>query len=102
MTMPDRRPADRRWPTGILAGRLQRGAYLHASELFPSVDIAPAPRPVELEHAEQPEIAQFPVQPGSTREDYVRSAPVSGIVVVRGGQIVFELSAHAPRAIATC
>jgi hypothetical protein len=64
------------------------------------------PRPVELDHAGQPEIAQFPChqpsaishqpsaishQPSAiSQDDYVRSAPVSGIVGVRGGQIVFE------------
>ena len=90
MTMPDRRPADLTLANWDLGGPPSAWAYLHAGELFPSVEIAPAPRPVALDHAEQPEIAQFPVQPGTSLEEYVRTAPVSGIVVVRGGQIVFE------------
>ncbi len=90
MTIPDRRPTDLTLANWDLGGPPSAWAYLHAGELLPSVDIAPAPRPVELDHAEQPEIAQFPVQPGISLEEYVHSAPVSGIVVVSGGQIVFE------------
>ena len=36
------------------------------------------------------EIGRFPVEPGVSLEEYVATSPVSGVVVVRSGTIVFE------------
>lgn len=73
-----------------LGGEPSAWAYLHAGELLPSVQI-PATRPVaELELAEQAAIGRFAVQPGVTLDDYVARGPVSGIVVVLGGRIVYQ------------
>jgi CubicO group peptidase (beta-lactamase class C family) len=73
-----------------LGGEPSAWAYLHAGELFPSVEIPAAGPTAELEEAESAKIAQFPVQPGLSLEKYVASGPVSGIVVVWRGQIAFE------------
>jgi CubicO group peptidase (beta-lactamase class C family) len=73
-----------------LGGGPSAWAYLNAGELLPSVEIPVARRAAVLDHAEIAEIGQFPVQPGVTLDGYIASGPVSGVVVVRGGQIVFE------------
>jgi CubicO group peptidase (beta-lactamase class C family) len=73
-----------------LGGEPSAWAYLHADELFPSVEIPAAGPAAALEEAEAAEIAQFPVQPGMSLEEYVASGPVSGIVVVWRGRIAFE------------
>jgi CubicO group peptidase (beta-lactamase class C family) len=88
--VPDRRPPGLTLANWDLGGEPSAWAYLHAGELFASVELAPPPQPVELEHAERAEVARFLVQPGLSLESYVDSAPVSGIVVVRGRQIIFE------------
>ena len=73
-----------------LGGEPSAWAYLHGGELLPSEEI-PTGRPAgELGSAEMPEVARFPVEPGVSLEEYVATGPVSGIVVVRGGTIVFE------------
>jgi CubicO group peptidase (beta-lactamase class C family) len=83
-------------PSGItlanwdLGGEASAWAYLHAGELLPSVEI-PVTRPAaELSSGELASIAEFPVEPGVSLAQYVADGPVSGIVVVRGGTIVFE------------
>ncbi len=73
-----------------LGGEPSAWAYLHAGELLPSAEIPLARRPAELNSAEIPAIGQFPVEPGMSLDRYVADGPVSGIVVVRGGTIVFE------------
>ena len=73
-----------------LGGEPSAWAYLHAGELFPSAEIPPAGPAAALEEAEAAQIAQFPVQPGMSLEEYVASGPVSGIVVVWRGRITFE------------
>ncbi len=73
-----------------LGGEPSAWAYLHAGELLPSVEIPVARRAAVLDHAEIAQIGQFPVQPGVTLDEYIASGPVSGVVVVRGGPIVFE------------
>ncbi len=73
-----------------LGGEPSAWAYLHAGELFPSAEIPPAGQAAALEEAEAAQIAQFPVQPGVSLEEYVASGPVSGIVVVWRGRIAFE------------
>jgi CubicO group peptidase (beta-lactamase class C family) len=73
-----------------LGGEPSAWAYLHAGELFPSVEIPAAGPAATLEEAETAEIAQFPVQPGVSLQEYVASGPVSGIVVVWRGRIAFE------------
>jgi CubicO group peptidase (beta-lactamase class C family) len=88
--MRDQRPSDLTLTNWDLGGQPSAWAYLHAGELFPSAEIPPPPQPAELDRADWPEIARFPVQPGVSLEEYVSSGPVSGIVVVRSGQIVFE------------
>jgi CubicO group peptidase (beta-lactamase class C family) len=73
-----------------LGGEPSAWAYLHAGELLPSVEI-PVARPVaELDRGELASIAEFPVEPGVSLDRYVADGPVSGIVVVLGGTIVFE------------
>jgi hypothetical protein len=86
--MPDRRPPHLTLANWDLGGESSAWAYLHAGELFPSAKIAPPSQPVELDHAELAGIARYPVQPGISLDSYVGSAPVSGIVIARGGQIV--------------
>lgn len=78
-----------------LGGEPSAWAYLHAGDLLPSVEIPPGPRPAVLERAvleraEAAEVARFPVRPGVSLDEYVATGPVSGMVVVRGGRIVFE------------
>jgi CubicO group peptidase (beta-lactamase class C family) len=84
------RPPDVTLANWDLGGEPSAWAYLHAGELLPSVEIPTGRRPAELNSAELAEIAQFPVEPGLSLEQYVAAGPVSGIVVVRGGTIVFE------------
>jgi CubicO group peptidase (beta-lactamase class C family) len=73
-----------------LGGEPSAWAYLHAGELLPSVEIPVARPPAELIGAEMAEIGQFPVEPGMSLDQYLATGPVSGIVVVRGGRVVFE------------
>jgi len=73
-----------------LGGEPSAWAFLHAGELLPSVEIAAGPRRADLDCAEASDVARFPVQPGMSLDDYVAAGPVSGIVVVRRGRIVFE------------
>jgi CubicO group peptidase (beta-lactamase class C family) len=84
------RPADLTLTNWDLGGPPSAWAYLHAGELFPSTEIPASAQPAELDQSEAPEIARFPVLSGTTLDDHVSSGPVSGIVVVFGGQIVFE------------
>ena len=72
-----------------LGGEPSAWAYLHAGELFPSAR-CPLAVAVALEEAETAQIAQFPVQPGVSLEEYVANGPVSGIIVVWRGRITFE------------
>lgn len=53
-------------------------------------EIRPRRQPAELDRAELTSVAEFPMQPGTSLDEYVSSGPVSGIVVVFGGRIVFE------------
>jgi CubicO group peptidase (beta-lactamase class C family) len=76
-----------------LGGEPSAWAFLHAGELLSSVEIPPGPRPVVLERAgaaEVAEVARFPVQPGVSLDEYVAAGPVSGMVVVRRGRVLFE------------
>lgn len=73
-----------------LGGAASAWAYLHAGELLPAVEIPTARRPAALPSAELPEIGRFPVEPGVTLDEYVAAGPVSGIVIVLGGTVVFE------------
>ena len=73
-----------------LGGEPSAWAYLHAGELFPSVEIPVAGPAAGLEEAEAAEIARFPVQAGVSLESYVADGPVSGIVVAWRGRIAFE------------
>jgi CubicO group peptidase (beta-lactamase class C family) len=78
-----------------LGGEPSAWAYLHAGELLPSVQIPVARPPARLVSAEQAAIGRFAVQPdtgqpGATLDDYVTHGPVSGIVVVLGGRIVYQ------------
>jgi CubicO group peptidase (beta-lactamase class C family) len=86
----------RRRPPGVtlanwdLGGTPSAWAYLRTNDLLPTIEI-PVTRPVaELASAERPGIGQFAVEPGVSLDQYVGTAPVSGIVVVQGGTIVFE------------
>ena len=88
--------SSRRRPPGVtlanwdLGGEPSTWAYLHTNDLLPTIEI-PVARPVaELVSTEQPELGTFPVEPGVSLDQYVATAPVSGIVVVHGGTIVFE------------
>ena len=73
-----------------LGGEPSAWAYLHAGDLLPSVQIPAARPPAGLDVAEQAAIGRFIVEPGVTLDDYVTHGPVSGIVIVLGGRIVFE------------
>ncbi len=73
-----------------LGGKPSAWAYLNAGELLPCVEIAVAGPAARLEVAEQAAIGRFAVEPGVTLDDYVAHGPVSGIVVVLGGRIVYQ------------
>jgi len=73
-----------------LGGEPSAWAYLNAGELLPSVQIPVARPPARLETAERAAIGRFAVEPGVTLDDYVAQGPVSGIVVVLGGRIVYQ------------
>ncbi len=76
-----------------LGGEPSAWAYLNAGELLPCVEIPVTRRAAVLDRAEMAEIGQFPVQPGApgvTLDEYVAGGLVSGVVVVLGGQVVFE------------
>jgi CubicO group peptidase (beta-lactamase class C family) len=88
--MPYRRPPNLTLTNWDLGGRPSAWAYLQAGELFPATEIPAPPQPIELHHAERPETARFAVHPGTSLDEYVSSEPVSGIVIVLDGQIVFE------------
>jgi CubicO group peptidase (beta-lactamase class C family) len=88
--VPERMPSELTLTNWDLGGEPSACAYLHVDELFPATEIRPRRPPAELDRAELTSIAQFPVQPGTSLEEYVASGPVSGIVVVLGGRIVFE------------
>jgi CubicO group peptidase (beta-lactamase class C family) len=84
------RPASVTLANWDLGGEPSAWAYLHTGELLPSVAIPTGREPAELGRAELAGMAQFPVEPGMSLEEYVATGPVSGIVVVRGGTIVYE------------
>src|SRR5216684_3785265 len=90
MSSAQGRPADVTLANWDLGGEPSACAYLHAGELLPSVEIPVTRPPAELASAEIPAIGRYPVEPGVSLEEYVAAGPVSGIVVVRGGTIVFE------------
>jgi CubicO group peptidase (beta-lactamase class C family) len=73
-----------------LGGEPSAWAYLHAGELLPSVQIPVARPAARLQSAEQAAIGRFAVEPGVTLDDYVAHGPVSGIVVVLGGRLVYQ------------
>jgi CubicO group peptidase (beta-lactamase class C family) len=73
-----------------LGGEPSAWAYLHAGELFATTEIPPWRRRTELDRAELASVATFPVRAGMTLDEYVAAGPVSGMVVVLGGRIVFE------------
>jgi CubicO group peptidase (beta-lactamase class C family) len=90
---PDGRPAGLTLTNWDLGGAPSAWAYLHAGELFPAAEISPRRRPAELDRASADSVAsvaEFAVQPGVSLDEYVARGPVSGIVVVLGGRIVFE------------
>lgn len=84
------RPAGLTLANWDLGGEPSAWAYLHAGELLPAVEIPLGRPPAALPVAELPAIGRFLVEPGVTLEEYVAAGPVSGIVVVRGGTVVFE------------
>jgi CubicO group peptidase (beta-lactamase class C family) len=88
--VPERMPSELTLTNWDLGGEPSAWAYLHVDELFPATEIRPRRRPAELDRVELTSIAQFPVQPGTSLEEYVAFGPVSGIVVVLGGRIAFE------------
>jgi hypothetical protein len=90
------------WPLGVtlanwdLGGEPSAWAYLHAADLLPSVEI-PVSRPaVALANAEDARVGEFEVEPGVSLDRYVAEAPVSGIVVVQVGSVVFERYPRSP------
>jgi CubicO group peptidase (beta-lactamase class C family) len=90
---PDGRPAGLTLTNWDLGGAPSAWAYLHAGKLFPAAEISPWRRPAELDRASAASVAsvaEFGVQPGVSLDEYVARGPVSGIVVVLGGRIVFE------------
>ena len=77
-----------------LGGEPSAWAYLHAGELFPHVEIPTAGLPAALPGGKLDAVAQFQVEPAVALDNYVLTAPVSGIVVVYRGRILYE---HYPR-----
>jgi CubicO group peptidase (beta-lactamase class C family) len=73
-----------------LGGEPSAWAYLNAGELLPTAAIPVARAAAELQVAEQDSIGRFAVEPEVTLDGYVAHGPVSGIVVVLGGRIVYQ------------
>jgi len=73
-----------------LGGPPSAWSYLHAGELLGAAEIPTRGRAAPLDVGELTAAARFPVEPGVALEDYVAEGPVSGIVVVRQGRVVFE------------
>ncbi|HZR52349.1 MAG TPA: serine hydrolase domain-containing protein [Streptosporangiaceae bacterium] len=84
------RPGDLTLTNWDMGGEPSAWAYLHAGTLFPSVEIPPAGPVLPLAEDELATVAGFDTGAGMSLDAYVAAAPVSGIVVVRGGRIVFE------------
>jgi CubicO group peptidase (beta-lactamase class C family) len=84
------RPGDLTLTNWDMGGEPSAWAYLNAGVLFPSVEI-PADGPVlTLRLDELAAVREFDTGGGTSLDSYVAVAPVSGIVVVRGGTVVFE------------
>jgi CubicO group peptidase (beta-lactamase class C family) len=90
MRRGDGRPAGVTLTNWDLGGEPSDWAYLHAGELLGAAEIQTARPAAQLESAERADLARFEVEPGVSLADYVGRAPVSGIVVVLRGRIVFE------------
>ncbi len=73
-----------------LGGARSAWAYLHPGELLGATEIAPSGPVAPLVVEELAAVGRLPVGPDTTLEAYVAEAPVSGIVVLRRGRIVFE------------
>ncbi len=84
------RPSDVTLANWDLGGEPSAWTYLHAGELLGSTEIPTLGPEAPLASAEAPEAAGFLVEPGVTLDEYVAHGPVSGIVVVRRGTVVYE------------
>jgi CubicO group peptidase (beta-lactamase class C family) len=84
------RPGDLTLTNWDMGGAPSAWAYLHAGTLFPSVEIAADGPVVPLRPDELASVREFDTGGGVSLDSYVAAAPVSGIVVVRGGTILFE------------
>jgi CubicO group peptidase (beta-lactamase class C family) len=73
-----------------LGGEPSAWAYLHAGDLFPHVEIDPVRPTARLRSVESSDIGRCQVAPGVTLDEYVETAPVSGIVIVWRGHIRYE------------
>jgi CubicO group peptidase (beta-lactamase class C family) len=73
-----------------LGGERSAWAYRHAGELFPQVEIPTARLAAPLPSSRNDDVAGFEVAPGVSLDEYLGTAPVSGIVVVHGGHIAYE------------
>src|SRR6266540_5393833 len=80
MTGTDPAPAGLTLANWDLGGEPSAWAYLHAGDLFPHVEIPPVRPVARLPVAESGEVAKFAVEAGLTLDEYVGTAPVSGIV----------------------
>jgi CubicO group peptidase (beta-lactamase class C family) len=89
-SLSTRRPPGVTLANWDLGGEPSAWAYLHTGDLLPTAEIPVSGPPAELASAERPDIGRFPVEPGVSLDEYVAAGPVSGIVVVQGGVIVYE------------
>src|SRR6266540_4811903 len=90
MTGTDPAPAGLTLANWDLGGEPSAWAYLHAGDLFPHVEIPPVRPVARLPVAESGEVAKFAVEAGLTLDEYVGTAPVSGIVIVHRGRTAYE------------
>src|SRR6266498_4723191 len=90
MTGTDPAPAGLTLANWDLGGEPSAWAYLHAGDLFPHVEIPPVLPVARLPVAESGEVAKFAVEAGLTLDEYVGTAPVSGIVIVHRGRTAYE------------
>jgi CubicO group peptidase (beta-lactamase class C family) len=72
-----------------LGGEPSAFAYLNAGELFAHVEIAGGDEPRELP-AVPSAVGRIYVEPDVELDQYVATAPVSGVVIVHRGRLVYE------------
>jgi CubicO group peptidase (beta-lactamase class C family) len=80
-------------PEMYSGGAVSHYVWLNASEFFPSAAILRGPRHLELSVGSRPEIGGHEVRSRNgpmPLDEYVRKAPVDGVIVVHRGNVVYE------------